>query len=243
MSTRKKLWLVLICLPFIVWILRLLVSGIFYFIAAILSPDWVSNLPNDQSMILIEQIKKIINRVLGMLWLIGIIWFIPWIIMLAIKDKTNLTQDMEEIKLDDKYTYWWLWIRLLAKSVDASLSFLFVPIIFNLIYYFREWQTIGYKLLWLRIVDKSTKNTPDASNLVGRYFAKILSAMPLELWFLWIWRDKKKQWFHDILAWTIVIQKKVDVWRIILWVIALLLYIIYMVLYISSALNQVSWKL
>jgi len=54
-------------------------------------------------------------------------------------------------------------------------------------------------------VDAQTGATPSAKQLVGRYFAYLVSTLPLCLGLLWIAVDKRKQGWHDKLAGTVVV--------------------------------------
>jgi uncharacterized RDD family membrane protein YckC len=56
-----------------------------------------------------------------------------------------------------------------------------------------------------KIVDAKTGKAPTKKQLIGRYFAYVLSTLPLGLGFLWIAFDSKKQGWHDKLAGTAVI--------------------------------------
>lgn len=57
-----------------------------------------------------------------------------------------------------------------------------------------------------KIVDAKTGGKPSKGQLVGRYFAYILSGLPLGLGFFWIAWDKRKQGWHDKLSGTVVIK-------------------------------------
>jgi uncharacterized RDD family membrane protein YckC len=65
--------------------------------------------------------------------------------------------------------------------------------------------TPGKILLSMKIVDADTLGAPSTGKLVGRYFAYVVSMIPLFLGFLWIAFDKRKQGWHDKLAGTVVI--------------------------------------
>ena len=65
--------------------------------------------------------------------------------------------------------------------------------------------TPGKILLSMKIVDADTLGAPSTGKLVGRYFAYVVSMIPLFLGFLWIAFDKRKQGWHDKLAGTAVI--------------------------------------
>jgi uncharacterized RDD family membrane protein YckC len=65
--------------------------------------------------------------------------------------------------------------------------------------------TPGKMLIRAKIVDSKTFGKPSTGQLIGRFFAYIISAIFM-LGFLWIAFDKRKQGWHDKLAGTVVIQ-------------------------------------
>jgi uncharacterized RDD family membrane protein YckC len=67
--------------------------------------------------------------------------------------------------------------------------------------------TPGKMLFSAKIVDASTFAPPSTGKLIGRFFAYIVSMLPLFLGFLWIAFDPRKQGWHDKLAGTVVIEE------------------------------------
>jgi uncharacterized RDD family membrane protein YckC len=71
------------------------------------------------------------------------------------------------------------------------------------------WQywggTPGKRLLRQRIVDAKTGQAPSTGQLIGRFFAYIVSTLPFCLGFLWVAFDKRKQGWHDKLSGTLVV--------------------------------------
>lgn len=65
--------------------------------------------------------------------------------------------------------------------------------------------TPGKMAISARIVSASTGAAPGTGQLVGRYFAYLVSALPFGLGFIWIAIDRRKQGFHDKLAGTVVV--------------------------------------
>lgn len=65
--------------------------------------------------------------------------------------------------------------------------------------------TPGKMAISARIVDAQTGRTPATGKLVLRYFAYIVSVLPLFLGFIWIAIDRRKQGFHDKIAGTLVV--------------------------------------
>jgi len=65
--------------------------------------------------------------------------------------------------------------------------------------------TPGKIAIGARIVDARSGGAPSTGRLVGRYFAYLISAVPLFLGFVWIAIDRRKQGWHDKIAGTLVI--------------------------------------
>ena len=59
------------------------------------------------------------------------------------------------------------------------------------------------------IVDEKTGGKPSLGQLIIRYLGYFVSLVPLGLGYFWVAFDKKKQGFHDKLANTVVVQRKV----------------------------------
>ncbi|MDJ0834117.1 MAG: RDD family protein [Gammaproteobacteria bacterium] len=67
--------------------------------------------------------------------------------------------------------------------------------------------TPGKLLMDCQIVDAKSHGRARSSQLIIRYLAYILSALPLGLGFLWILFDRRKQGWHDKLAGTVVMMQ------------------------------------
>lgn len=142
---------------------------------------------------------------------------------------------MKTIPAPDAFEYVGFWARLAASLIDTLiLMVLLVPIMLSaygydyllemgtggwldilvtwvlpailvlLFWRFRS-ATPGKMLIGARIVDADTGEPPSTRNLVIRYFAYLLSMLPLMLGFVWVAIDPRKQAFHDKLANTVVI--------------------------------------
>ena len=74
-----------------------------------------------------------------------------------------------------------------------------------LVLWFVKRASVGKMAISAKIVDAKTGGAPTKKQLIGRYFAYLLSSLPLCLGFLWIAFDPKKQGWHDKLAGTAVI--------------------------------------
>ena len=92
-----------------------------------------------------------------------------------------------------------------AGLTDVLIQLVLPPLFAILFWKFRG-ATPGKMLVAARIVDARTLGEPSSGQLIGRYFAYLLSALPLGLGFLWVAFDKRKQGWHDKLAKTLVIE-------------------------------------
>ncbi|MBR2211612.1 MAG: RDD family protein [Fibrobacter sp.] len=81
-----------------------------------------------------------------------------------------------------------------------------LPMILVILFWTKKQATPGKMAVSARIVDAETGSKPSKKQCVGRYFAYILSAIPLGLGFLWVAFDPKKQAWHDKLAGTVVVK-------------------------------------
>lgn len=94
---------------------------------------------------------------------------------------------------------------LFAGPADFLISLVF-PAFATVIFWSTKQATPGKMTVSLKILDAETGNSPSFGQLVGRYFAYIISALPFMLGFIWVAFDKKKQGWHDKLSGTIVIR-------------------------------------
>ena len=69
----------------------------------------------------------------------------------------------------------------------------------------RRGQTLGKRLLGIRVMQLQTGEPLGFPRAVGRYLAKYLSALPLFLGFLWALWDRENQTWHDKLAGSVVV--------------------------------------
>jgi uncharacterized RDD family membrane protein YckC len=77
------------------------------------------------------------------------------------------------------------------------------------IWFWRAKQATPGKLaLRLRIVDAASGQTLSTGQSVGRYFAYLVSTLPLFLGFVWVAFDRRKQGWHDKLAGSVVVRAK-----------------------------------
>jgi len=80
-----------------------------------------------------------------------------------------------------------------------------LPAVAVILFWKYRGATPGKMAISARIVDARSGAAPSTGQLVGRYFAYLVSALPLGLGFFWIGIDRRKQGFHDKLANTVVV--------------------------------------
>lgn len=98
------------------------------------------------------------------------------------------------------------WISESACVAIAFYSVLYIlSQVILLVLWYKKQASIGKMAISAKIVDAKTGKAPTKKQLIGRYFAYLLSWLPLCLGFLWIAFDSKKQGWHDKLAGTAVI--------------------------------------
>ena len=78
-------------------------------------------------------------------------------------------------------------------------------IVVTIVFWRYRGATPGKMAISAKIVDAATGRPASTGQLVGRFFAYIVSMLPLFLGFLWIGIDRRKQGFHDKLAGTAVV--------------------------------------
>jgi uncharacterized RDD family membrane protein YckC len=91
--------------------------------------------------------------------------------------------------------------------VDFILSYVF-PLVAVILFWCYKQATPGKMAVRAKIVDAKTGGAPSVGKCIGRYFAYILSAIPLGLGYIWVAFDPKKQAWHDKLAGTVVVRPK-----------------------------------
>jgi uncharacterized RDD family membrane protein YckC len=67
-------------------------------------------------------------------------------------------------------------------------------------------QSLGKKALGIRTVDIQTGAPIGAGKGIGRYFARILSAIPCYLGYFWPLWDDQSQAFHDKIVGSVVVK-------------------------------------
>lgn len=98
------------------------------------------------------------------------------------------------------------WISEAACVAIVFYSVLYIlSQVILLVLWSKKQASIGKMAISVKIVDAKTGKAPTKKQLIGRYFAYLLSSLPLCLGFLWIAFDPKKQGWHDKLAGTAVV--------------------------------------
>lgn len=94
---------------------------------------------------------------------------------------------------------------LIHGPMDFLISYVF-PAVAVIVFWKYRSATPGKMIISARIVDARTGGRPSIGQCIVRYFAYIISMLPLFLGFVWIAFDKRKQAWHDKLAGTVVVR-------------------------------------
>jgi uncharacterized RDD family membrane protein YckC len=100
------------------------------------------------------------------------------------------------------------YVRLSSEGKTLMFDLLvqgLLPALAVIVFWRYRGATPGKMLISAKIVDAQTLGTPSTGQLVGRYFAYIVSCIFM-LGFIWIAFDRRKQGWHDKLAGTVVIN-------------------------------------
>ncbi len=100
---------------------------------------------------------------------------------------------------------YWFGGELIHGFWDVILGYV-VPVVATIWFWQRYMGTPGKMALKLKIVDARTGGKLSLGQAIGRYFAYLVSIIPLGLGFIWVGIDSKKQGWHDKLAGTVVIR-------------------------------------
>jgi uncharacterized RDD family membrane protein YckC len=76
-------------------------------------------------------------------------------------------------------------------------------------------QTVGKKMMGIRVYDLRQGGPIGTGRAIGRYFARILSTIPCLLGYFWMLWDGEKQTWHDKLVGSVVVPVSaypVDSW-------------------------------
>jgi len=100
---------------------------------------------------------------------------------------------------------YWVGDKFIQGFWDLMLGYV-VPFVATIWFWLRFLGTPGKMATKLAIVDAETGKKMTPRQAIIRYFAYLVSTLPLCLGFLWIAVDKRKQGWHDKLAGTVVIR-------------------------------------
>lgn len=100
---------------------------------------------------------------------------------------------------------YWLGDQFYFGIWDFLFNYIF-PAVAVVLFWIYKSATPGKMALRLTMVDSRTGHQPSTGQLIGRYLAYYVSAIPLLLGIIWVGFDKKKQGWHDKLAGTVVIR-------------------------------------
>ena len=89
--------------------------------------------------------------------------------------------------------------------VDVLMNYV-LPLVVTLLFWRYRSATPGKLILSLKVVDAKSLGPMSWGQMIGRYFAYLVAAIPLFLGFFWIGWDAQKQGWHDKLAGTFVIK-------------------------------------
>lgn len=97
--------------------------------------------------------------------------------------------------------------KVILGKADFVISYV-LPFIVTVLFWVYKQATLGKMAIDSKIVDSKTGKPVSTARLVGRYFAYLISGIPVGLGFLWIAFDNKKQGWHDKLCGTVVIRQR-----------------------------------
>ena len=89
--------------------------------------------------------------------------------------------------------------------MDFLISYV-LPAVAVVVFWKYKSATPGKMVIGAKIVDARSGGKPSGGQFLVRYFAYIVSTLPLGLGFLWIAFDRRKQAWHDKLAGTVVVR-------------------------------------
>lgn len=96
---------------------------------------------------------------------------------------------------------------MFAGPADFLITWV-LPLVAVIWFWRAKQATPGKMALRLRVVDADSGQTLSMGQSVGRYFAYLVSTLPLFLGFLWVAFDRRKQGWHDKLAGSVVVRTK-----------------------------------
>ncbi len=95
----------------------------------------------------------------------------------------------------------------LRGPMDFLITYVMPTVAVLLLWKYKS-ATPGKMVIGATIVDADTGGKPSTQQFLIRYFAYIVSTIPLCLGFFWIALDPRKQAWHDKLAGTVVVRPR-----------------------------------
>ena len=95
---------------------------------------------------------------------------------------------------------------LVRGPMDFLISWV-MPVVAVIVLWKLTSATPGKMLVGAKIVDARTGGPLGTGQCIGRWFAYLVSILPLGLGFVWIAFDPRKQAWHDKLAGTVVLRR------------------------------------
>lgn len=103
---------------------------------------------------------------------------------------------------------YWTSESLVQGPADFLISWV-LPAVFYIALWVSTGQTPGKMAIGARVVDAETGRNISVGKAIGRYLGYFISAIGLCLGYLWVGFDARKRGWHDHLAGTVVIRKKI----------------------------------
>ena len=154
-------------------------------------------------MFLVWTSNSLYTSWISLLYIASFCLTLYWIVLM-IQNST-----VEEISFtENDIEYSWFWRRFMAAIIDWAIWYLIIPLFFNLYYWFRDWQTIWYKAMWIKVykIDWDTIKSATWIQLFFYPFVKIINTFTILIWYLMIAFTKRKQWLHNMINSTVVIK-------------------------------------
>jgi uncharacterized RDD family membrane protein YckC len=107
---------------------------------------------------------------------------------------------------------YWDSTAFIEGPADFLLSWL-APAVVVIIFWATKQATPGKMAIGAMVVDAKTGGKPTTGQLIVRYLGYFVATIPFFLGLLWVAFDARKQGWHDKLAGTVVVRKKIGTVR------------------------------
>lgn len=140
-------------------------------------------------------------------FLIDTLWISPVIMLLGLLyERSDDSATLDQLLSDPAHVSTSALQSMVSSSTTDALSEAAIGALLVLLFWFARNATPGKMVLGARIADARTGAAPSKGQLLLRYLAYYLSALPLCLGFAWIGWDPRKQGWHDKIAGTVVVR-------------------------------------